>query len=116
MHRHTVRFLALWLFMLPLGLYQQVTGWNHYLLVPIMYVLGSFLLGIEELSTQMEEPFSILPMEKMCETSIRVPVMEQVRRSMAGLQAKHHGYANDGVSDFTSVTSSSIPASGAIHP
>ena len=39
-----------------------------------------FLLGIEELSNQMEEPFSILPQEKMCNVSIRTPVMEQVLR------------------------------------
>ena len=93
--RHTVRFLAMWLFGLPFGLYKQVAGWNHYALVPMMMVLGSFLLGIEELSTQMEEPFSILPMEKMCENSIRVPVMEQVKRSIAGLQSKFYGYGKD---------------------
>jgi len=49
-------------------------------------------LGIEELSTQMEEPFSILPMEKMCEGSIRTSVMEQVERSKEGIQAEFKGY------------------------
>jgi len=51
--RHTTRFLAAWLFGLPLALYPSITGWRHFALVPIMIVLGSFLLGIEELANQM---------------------------------------------------------------
>jgi hypothetical protein len=43
------------------------------------------------LATQMEEPFSILPMEKMCEGSIRTSVMEQVERSKAGIQSQYYG-------------------------
>ena len=39
----------------------------------------------------MEEPFSILPMEKMCEGSIRTAVMEQVERSQKGIQAPFYG-------------------------
>ncbi len=83
--RHTARFLAVWLFALPLGLYAPFAStWNHIVMIPVTIVIGLFLLGIEELATQMEEPFSILPMEKMCEGSIRTPVMEQVERSMHG--------------------------------
>jgi predicted membrane chloride channel (bestrophin family) len=83
--RHTARFLAVWLFSLPLGLYSAFgTTWNHMGMIPTTVVLGGFLLGIEELATQMEEPFSILPLEKMCEGSIRTPVMEQVERSQSG--------------------------------
>jgi predicted membrane chloride channel (bestrophin family) len=83
--RHTARFLAVWLFSLPLGLYSAFgTTWNHLGMIPTTVVLGGFLLGIEELATQMEEPFSILPLEKMCEGSIRTPVMEQVERSQTG--------------------------------
>lgn len=80
--RHTARFLAIWLLGLPLALYEPFKAtWNHYGVIPAVLVIGVFLLGIEELATQMEEPFSILPMEKMCEGSIRTPVMEQVKRS-----------------------------------
>ena len=86
--RHTARFLAVWLFTLPLGLYDPFNGsWNHWAMVPVSIVLSGFLLGIEELATQMEEPFSILPMEKMCEGSIRTPVIEQVERSQAAYAA-----------------------------
>jgi predicted membrane chloride channel (bestrophin family) len=93
--RHTARFLAFWLLALPLGLYEPLNGsWNHISVIPVVIVISSFLLGIEELATQMEEPFSILPMEKMCEGSIRTAVMEQVERSQAGVQAAYYGEGN----------------------
>jgi predicted membrane chloride channel (bestrophin family) len=34
-------------------------------MIPAAVVLSYFLLGIEELAAQMEEPFSILPLDKM---------------------------------------------------
>jgi ion channel-forming bestrophin family protein len=80
--RHTSRFLAFWLWFLPLALYDTITGWNHFAMVPVMMVLSGFMLGIEELSCQLEEPFSILPMAKMCQHSIRDLVMDQVERSI----------------------------------
>lgn len=83
--RHTARFLAFWLLSMPMALYDPFkVSWNHWGMIPATIVIGGFLLGIEELATQMEEPFSILPMEKMCEGSIRTPVMEQVERSKKG--------------------------------
>jgi len=82
--RHTARFLAFWLISMPLALYEPMkVSWNHWGMIPATALIGAFLLGIEELATQMEEPFSILPMEKMAEGSIRTPVMEQVERSQA---------------------------------
>ena len=90
--RHTARFLAVWLLSLPMALYDCLPTLNHFGLIPVMMVLSGFMLGIEELSNQMEEPFSILPMEKMCEGSIRVPVMEQVTRSQEWNQAEYVGY------------------------
>lgn len=91
--RHTARFLALWLLALPTGLYDAFgSSWNHVGVIPVTLIVSGFLLGIEELSTQMEEPFSILPMEKMCEGSIRTSVMEQVERSKEGIQAEYKGY------------------------
>ena len=86
--RHTARFLVVWLFCLPLGMYDAFgSTWNHAGLIPACFGLGLFLMGIEELATQMEEPFSILPMEKMCEGSIRTPIMEQVQRSVGSERA-----------------------------
>lgn len=61
--RHLGRFLSLWLFTLPLGLYGTFSdSYNGIGLVPAVAILSTFLFGIEELSAQMEEPFTILPM------------------------------------------------------
>lgn len=61
--RHTARFISVWLFLLPFGLYDPFkNSWNHIMMVPTTFVLSFFLFGIEELATQLEEPFTILPM------------------------------------------------------
>ena len=46
-------------------------------MIPTSCVIAYFLLGIEELAAQMEEPFSIFPMEKMT-GGIRLSVDEHV--------------------------------------
>lgn len=66
--RHTTRILAIWLFLLPLALwdiYEQ--SWNHIGMIPTTILLGIFLLGIDELANQLEEPFTILPMQAFCD-------------------------------------------------
>lgn len=62
--RHTARSLSCWLLLLPFGLY---SSFNHIGLIPATAVISLFLLGIEELATQMEEPFTILPMQAFCD-------------------------------------------------
>ena len=70
--RHTARFLASWLLVLPLGLYSQFSNsWNHVMMIPATAFISVCLFGIEELSTQLEEPFTILPMQGFCD-KIRV--------------------------------------------
>ncbi len=63
--RHTARFLITWLLFLPLGLYPNLNP--HWLVVPVTIALSYFLLGIEELGVQIEEPFSVLPLLNMAE-------------------------------------------------
>lgn len=66
--RHTARFTALWLFMLPFGLYGQFAdSWNHIAMIPATAAISLALFGIEELATQLEEPFTILPMQIFCD-------------------------------------------------
>jgi predicted membrane chloride channel (bestrophin family) len=66
--RHVSRFTSVWLLLLPLALYDPfATTWNHIGLIPASAGLALFLFGIEELATQMEEPFSILPMQAFCD-------------------------------------------------
>lgn len=65
--RHTSRFLAAWLALLPLAMYDAFAqSWKHILLIPATAVLSFFFLGIDELAIQLEEPFSILPLEYHC--------------------------------------------------
>ena len=66
--RHTERFMFFWLLGLPFALYRTFDGfWNNYALIPAIVCLSTFLFGIEELSNQMEEPFTILPMQAFCD-------------------------------------------------
>lgn len=65
--RHTARFISVWLLTLPLGLYTAFPGNNHIMIIPTTFVLSLFLFGIEELATQLEEPFTILPMQGFCD-------------------------------------------------
>merc|ERR1712134_77620 len=46
--------------------------------IPLVYTrhTARFLTGIEELGIQIEEPFGILPLEALCDTSIEAVVMD----------------------------------------
>lgn len=66
--RHTARVVGIWLLLLPLGLYDAYAySWNHVMMIPATFVTSAFLLGVEELATQLEEPFTILPMQAFCD-------------------------------------------------
>ena len=66
--RHTARFVFTWLLFLPLALYDPLkVTWNHIGMIPVTALLSIFLFGIEELATQLEEPFTILPMQAFCD-------------------------------------------------
>ena len=56
--RHTARFLEVWLLLMPLTLYPAFDySWNHWFMIPSTVIISFFLLGIEELGIQLEEPF-----------------------------------------------------------
>jgi putative membrane protein len=76
--RHTARFLSLWMLMLPFALHDEFVRADQSGLptIPAMAILSLFLFGIEELAVQLEEPFSILPMQKFC---------DEIRDSTQGL-------------------------------
>ena len=66
--RHTARFISIWLLFLPFALYGQFgDSWNHIMMIPASLLIAVFLFGIEELATQLEEPFTILPMQGFCD-------------------------------------------------
>mmetsp|Transcript_3713 Transcript_3713/g.6340 ORF Transcript_3713/g.6340 Transcript_3713/m.6340 type:complete len:415 (+) Transcript_3713:78-1322(+) len=60
--RHTSRFLLTWLLLLPLGIWDSC----HWLSIPAEAFIALFLLGIEDIGVQIEEPFSILSCEAIC--------------------------------------------------
>jgi len=66
--RHTARFLSTWMLFLPFALYEPfANSWNHIIMVPATSFIAICLFGIEELATQLEEPFTILPMQGFCD-------------------------------------------------
>ena len=76
--RHTSRFVGFWLALLPLAIWGIDNSWNHLASIPSTAVIAFFLLGIEELGLQIEEPFGILPMEAFCNGSIGAVLNEMV--------------------------------------
>ncbi|PRW20392.1 UPF0187 chloroplastic [Chlorella sorokiniana] len=62
--RHTSRFMIIWLTLLPFALWDSV-GWAT---VPLAVIVAFLLLGIEEIGVSIEEPFSILPLDALCDT------------------------------------------------
>jgi len=64
--RHTARFLGGWLLGMPFAMWASFgNSWNHVGMIPISAIISFFFFGIEELSVQLEEPFSILPLANM---------------------------------------------------
>jgi predicted membrane chloride channel (bestrophin family) len=51
-----------WLLLLPLGIWDSC----HWLSIPAEAFIALFLLGIEDIGVQIEEPFSILSCEAIC--------------------------------------------------
>lgn len=62
--RHTSRFMIIWLSMLPFALWDPCR-WG---MVPVTVAISLLTLGVEEIGVAIEEPFSILPLEQICET------------------------------------------------
>lgn len=59
---HTSRFLVFWLFFLPFTLYTEL-GWGA---LPLAPVLTFLIFGVAEIAIDLEEPFSILPLDAIC--------------------------------------------------
>jgi predicted membrane chloride channel (bestrophin family) len=64
--RHTGRFLGVYMLLLPMALWGELGG--NWAVVPASVTIAVFLFGIEELGIQIEEPFSILPLDSMCDS------------------------------------------------
>jgi hypothetical protein len=53
-------------------------SWNHWATIPATFILSVFLFGVEEVGIQIEEPFSILPLEAMCNGAIEAVQLEML--------------------------------------
>lgn len=66
--RHTARYLSVWSLLLPCALYSSFNGVGEtWVVLPASAVIAFFLFGVDELAMQLEEPFSILPMQAFCD-------------------------------------------------
>jgi predicted membrane chloride channel (bestrophin family) len=66
--RHTARYLSVWSLLLPCALYSSFSGAGApWVVLPASAVIAFFLFGVDELAMQLEEPFSILPMQTFCD-------------------------------------------------
>lgn len=88
--RHTSRFMIIWLSMLPFALWEPCR-WG---MVPVTVAISLLTLGVEEIGVAIEEPFSILPLEQICET-IKNDV-EDLERCIAGIGIDNHGENGNG--------------------
>eukprot|EP00667_Euglena_gracilis_P013238 EG_transcript_13646 len=69
--RMTTRFVMTWLFILPLALSWEIVhlGGSIWLTPPCVTFLALLFLGLDEVAVQIEEPFTILPLEAYAEIS-----------------------------------------------
>jgi predicted membrane chloride channel (bestrophin family) len=67
--RHLARFLSLWMLLFPFAIHDEFirADTSGVPTLPAAAALSLFFFGIEELSVQLEEPFSILPMQIFCD-------------------------------------------------
>merc|ERR1711972_143434 len=72
--KHTTRFLFLWLLFLPLAL-QGTLGVG---VVFAQQLLSFGLPGIEDIGVQIEQPFDVLPLKKIC---FKISNEEQIVRA-----------------------------------
>ncbi|KAL7529086.1 hypothetical protein ACHAXR_006366 [Thalassiosira sp. AJA248-18] len=69
--RHTARYLSVWALLLPCALYTAFSNspaaGGVWAVLPASAIMAFFLFGVDELSMQLEEPFSLLPMQVFCD-------------------------------------------------
>jgi len=88
--RHTARFLAVWLLLVPLALAGSLDSHASFVdslsIIPESAVIATFLFGIDELAVQLEEPFSILALEAMAD-GIDAALVQLLRPRPANLMS-----------------------------
>ena len=62
-----------------------MSSWNHWATIPAELAIAFFLFGIEEVGIQIEEPFSILPLEAFCNGAIAATNEEMLSAVQRGV-------------------------------
>lgn len=84
--RLTSRFLSIFLMLMPLALWGQLSdSWNHWATVPTTFLISFFLCGICEVGIQIEEPFSVLPLEAFCDGAVAATTEEMLNAAQSGV-------------------------------
>ena len=91
--RHTVRCVMLWLTFFPYIVWTKL-GW---FVIPVAVLTAVCLLGINAIGTDIEEPFSILPLESISERA-RIDVLEIID-SQALVQGQLRGWQDRAVNE-----------------
>jgi ion channel-forming bestrophin family protein len=65
--RHTSRFVIIWMTVLPYALWSKF-NWATLIIAPL---IGVLLLGINEIGIDVEEPFSLLPLEALADRACK---------------------------------------------
>lgn len=59
--RNTARFLAVWLFFLPLALWHPLQLWS----IPACVIIAFLLVAVENVGSQLESPHPVLPVDEL---------------------------------------------------
>lgn len=111
--RHTSRFLATFLLFLPFAMWPAMDkSWNHWATVPVTDLIAFFLLGIEEIGIQIEEPFSILPLEAFCDGAIAAVGEELIEQK----KAKELDFSNPAAAAAVPLAAAEVPSAAVAAP
>jgi len=83
--RHTSRFLTAWALLLPLGLWDT----EHSQALVVTPLITFLLFGVDQIGVQLEQPFTVLPLERLMD-KVKRDAVEQAGRH-ASLRASFEG-------------------------
>ena len=79
---------------MPDSMYRSIYHGSHTCVgqatIPAEFLISFFLFGIEEVGIQIEEPFSILPLEAFCNGAIAATTEEMLGAVQSGVFEEDH--------------------------
>ena len=97
--RNTARFLAVWLFFLPLALWHPLQLWS----IPACVIIAFLLVAVENVGSQLESPHPLLPVDELVGIAVGGVRdaggswwLEPEEREMAEEEEEEEGEGSDG--------------------